>query len=153
LSTASAINATLFGTARLGLAMAQEHELPKVFSFRERRVDIPWVSLVAITGATLVFVNTADLGVISSFASSTFLLIFATINFAAFRLRKKIGSGAAMPFLGCVLATGALGVLFWHISQEAPHSLWIIGGFYAVTIASELLFSERRLLRKTPPQT
>jgi hypothetical protein len=153
LSTASAINATLFGTARLGMVMAQEHELPKVFSFRERRVDIPWVSLAIITGATLVFVNTADLGIISSFASSTFLLIFAVINFSAFRLRKKIGSGATMPLLGCAMAAGALGVLFWHISQEAAHSLWIIGGFYVVTISAELLFSERRLLFRRSPQT
>jgi len=32
LSTASAINTTLFGTARLGVVMAQESKLPDVFS-------------------------------------------------------------------------------------------------------------------------
>ncbi|RMH38140.1 MAG: amino acid transporter, partial [Nitrospirae bacterium] len=40
LSTASAINATLFGTARLGLAIAQEGQLPKAFSFKSRTKHI-----------------------------------------------------------------------------------------------------------------
>ncbi len=91
LSTASAINATLFGTARLGMAMAQESELPKVFSHKERTKDIPYVSLIFISALTLLFVNTTNLTIISSFASSTFLLIFTVINLSAIRLRKKIG--------------------------------------------------------------
>ncbi len=152
LSTASAINATMFGTARLGMVMSQEHDLPKIFSFTERRAEIPWVSLVAITGLTLLFVNTTNLGIISSFASSTFLLIFASINFSAFRLRKKIDSGAVMPLIGCALAAGALGVLFWHLFQTTPHSLWVITGFYVATIIAELLFSKRRCLHKAKPQ-
>jgi amino acid transporter len=68
LSTASAINATLFGTARLGKVMAQEKALPQAFSLKERTRDIPWVSLCIISGITLVFVNLGDLAVISSFA-------------------------------------------------------------------------------------
>ncbi|RLA88580.1 MAG: amino acid transporter, partial [Deltaproteobacteria bacterium] len=46
LSTSSAINATFFGTARLGMVMAQEDELPKAFSHKERTKDIPWISLL-----------------------------------------------------------------------------------------------------------
>lgn len=98
LSTASAINATLFGTARLGMVMAQESELPKVFSHRERTKDIPYISLISICVLTLLFVNTTNLVIISSLASSTFLLIFAAINLSAIRLRKKIGIAI---FIGC----------------------------------------------------
>lgn len=42
-STASAINATLFGTARLGKIMAEERELPAAFAFVRRSKDIPLV--------------------------------------------------------------------------------------------------------------
>ena len=49
LSTASAINATLFGAARLAMVMAKEHALPRVFSLRERIRPVPWVSLLALT--------------------------------------------------------------------------------------------------------
>jgi hypothetical protein len=148
LSTASAINATLFGTARLGSVMATEHALPKVFSFREKRVDVPWVSLVMITAAALVFVNTTDLSKISSFASSIFLLIFATINLTAFRLRKKIGAHPALPLIGCAFASSALLILFWHLFKTDKHSLCIIAGMYIATIIAELLFSERRMFKK-----
>jgi hypothetical protein len=145
LSTASAINATLFGTARLGKVMAMEHALPRVFSFREKRVDVPWGSLVAITMMSLIFVNTTDLTKISSFASSTFLLIFAAINLSAFRLRKKIGAKPAISLIGCVLAFSALLILLWHLFKTDKHSLYIIAGMYIVTIVAELVFSERRI--------
>ncbi|HGX94151.1 MAG TPA: amino acid permease, partial [Candidatus Tenderia sp.] len=52
-STASAINATLFGTARLGAEMARAKQLPASFGFRRRQNNIPWVSLVVITAVTL----------------------------------------------------------------------------------------------------
>jgi amino acid transporter len=149
LSTASAINATLFGTARLGSVMATEHALPGVFSFREKRVDVPWVSLVAITIMSLVFVNTTDLTKISSFASSIFLLIFAAINLSAFRLRRKIGACPAVSLTGCAFAFSALLILFWHLFKTDKQSLCIIAGMYIVTIIAELVFSKRRLfLRK-----
>jgi len=56
-STASAINATMFGTARLGMVMATEKALPAVFAFRRKQNNIPWVSLLVITGLTMIFVN------------------------------------------------------------------------------------------------
>ena len=40
LSTASAINATLFGTARLGLAISQEGQLPRSLSDMRDRHEI-----------------------------------------------------------------------------------------------------------------
>ncbi len=148
LSTASAINATLFGTARLGKAMARDEALPKVFSHRERTRDIPWVSLCAITAATLLFANLGDLTMISSFASATFLLIFAAINLAALRLRKRIGLAAAPPLAGLALAFASwltLGGYLWLHDRE---TLWAIALAYLAIAAAELLFSERRLLFK-----
>ena len=108
MSTASAINATMFGTARLGEVMAKDKELPHVFSVKERTRDIPWVSLCIISGPTLVFVTLGDLTVVSSFASSTFLLIFASINLSAFRLRKKIGISTLSSLSGVLLCLASL---------------------------------------------
>jgi amino acid transporter len=146
LSTASAINATLFGTARLSMVMARDHALPKLFSFRERRRPIPAVALGIITAVTLVFVNVADLTVISSFASSTFLLIFAAINLSAFRLRKQIGCRPIPAAAGFILATASLVILLWHLYRTDPHSLVVLAAAFAVITAAELLFSKRRVL-------
>jgi uncharacterized protein len=148
LSTASAINATLFGTARLGMVMAQESELPRAFCHRERTKDIPYVSLIFITALTLLFVNTTDLTIISSFASSTFLLIFAAINLSAIRLRSRIGINMIIPLTGLVLSVSSWAVLFIYLCKTNLSGLAWIGVLYLCVIVAELFFSERRLFLK-----
>ena len=148
LSTSSAINATMFGTARLGMAMAKDEELPKAFSYTERTKDIPWVSLVIISLVTLVFVNIADLTIISSFASSTFLLIFFAINLSAIRLRQKIGANIWAPAAGLILAGASWMVLLGYLWKHDPKSLYQIGFFYAAVMLAELLFSQRALIKR-----
>jgi len=145
LSTASAINATLFGTARLASIMAKEHALPCTFSHRSRTTSVPWVSLLALVMVTLIFVNVADLTMISAFASATFLLIFASINLSAFRLRKNIGISSALPLLGmtgCLLSWAALVIYLWNHDSQSLH--WLLVAYLAIASA-EFLFSKRRL--------
>jgi len=150
LSTASAINATLFSTARLGFVMAQEKAVPKLFSHKERTKDIPFVSLIAITAVSILFVNTMDLTIISSFASSTFLLVFASINLAAFRLRRRIGIHPVPPLLALALCLISLVVLFAYLYKTALHGLaWIFGAYLFILLA-EFVFSKRRLIKGKP---
>ncbi len=144
LSTASAINATLFGTARLGMVMAEDKALPKAFSIREKTRNIPWVSLFIICGVTLLFVNMGNLAVISSFASSTFLLIFASINFAAFRLRHRIKITPWVPMLGLLFCLFSWLILCVYLLQHDHQSLFWMTVFYLGVILFEYLFSQRR---------
>ncbi len=145
-STSSAINATLFGTARLGVEMARAKKLPAVFSLRRQQSNIPWASLMIITGVTLLFVNAADLTIISSFSSSTFLMIFFAINLSAWRLRKEIGIRPLWPALAMLLTVISWGVLLAWLWQKDIDSLYWIGGFYLAVLVAELLFSQRRLV-------
>ncbi len=151
-STASAINATMFGTARLGKVMAQERELPAAFAFVRQQKNIPWFSLVAITGVTLAFVNLGNLTAIASFSSSTFLLIFLAINLSAWRLRHEIGIRGLYPLLGVLLTLCAWLALAAYLWRSHRDSLDWIGGGYAAVIGAELLFSRRRLgtVRRRP---
>ncbi|HEB98968.1 MAG TPA: amino acid permease [Thiotrichales bacterium] len=126
-STSSAINATMFGTARLGMVMATERALPRAFGFRRRSNNIPWFSLLVISLATLLFINLANLTIISSFASSTFLMIFALINLAAWRLRHKIGIRSWIPASGLLLALASwLGLLGYLWQTERETLQWIL---------------------------
>ncbi|MFK5915234.1 MAG: APC family permease, partial [Woeseiaceae bacterium] len=143
LSTASAINATLFGTARLGKVMAEDKALPHAFSIKERTRDIPWVSLCIISSITLVFVNMGNLTIISSFASSTFLLIFSSINFAAFRLRQRIGITTMVPLIGMLLCLASWLVLCSYLWKHSYNSLIWIAVFYTGVTLLELLFNQR----------
>jgi len=149
LSTASAINATLFGTARLGMVMAQESELPRVFSHKERTKDIPSVSLIFISALTLLFVNSTDLTIISSFASSTFLLIFTAINLSAIRLRKKIGVSIFIPLAALLLSLASWIVLIVYLCKTDWKALEWIGTLYLCVIIAEFFFSERRMFFKS----
>nr|WP_297526678.1 APC family permease [Thiohalobacter sp.] len=144
-STASAINATLFGTARLGKVMAEERELPAAFAFTRRQHTIPWFSLIVITGTTLAFVNLADLSMIASFSSSTFLLVFLAINLSAWRLRKRLGIPAYYPLAGVLLSLSAWVALLNHLWETDHESLYWTGAAYLVVAGAEFLFSRRRL--------
>ncbi len=148
-STASAINATLFGTARLGVEMARHKELPHVFSLRRQQNNIPWASLLIITGITLFFVNAADLTIISSFASSTFLMIFFAINLSAWRLRGEIGIRPLWPLTAMLLSGLSWGVLIFWLWHGDPHAFYWLVSFYGAVMISEFAFSKRRLLFKS----
>jgi amino acid transporter len=144
LSTASAINATLFGAARLAMVMASEHALPRLFSLRERTRDVPWVSLVALTAMSLGFALAAPLEVISSFASATFLLIFFAINLSAWRMSRQIGLAAIWPIAGTLATAGSFVLLVGYDYVTAPQSLRWIGSVYFMAIAVEAVLTLRR---------
>jgi amino acid transporter len=152
MSTGSAINATLFGSARLAMVMASEHALPRIFSMRERTRPVPWVALVALTVVTAVFTVTSDLGVIASFASATFLLIFAAVNLAAFRLRRTIGMGVAAPLAGSVLSLACFAGLMWHIGTTDGQTLFWIATFYLSAVVAEVGLSLWRGRRQRQPR-
>ncbi len=152
LSTASAINATLFGAARLAMVMAREHALPRVFSLHERRRPVPYVALLVLTGLSLAFTIAAPLAVISTFASATFLLIFAAVNLAALRLARTIRLHAAVPLAGGALAGASFLVLLWHTWQHDRVGLaWLVAA-YGAALLIEAGLVWRRGRRKPVPR-
>ncbi|WP_176082546.1 APC family permease [Martelella sp. HB161492] len=137
LSTASAINATLFGAARLAMVMARERALPAIFSMRERNRPIPYVALILLTVLSLAFALFAPLEEISLFASATFLLIFFAVNLAAFRLSRRIAIKPVVPLAGCLLCFASFLVLVWHTFQTDPVGLLFLAGAYGVAAVLE----------------
>ena len=90
LSTASAINATLYGAARLSYSIARDGELPATL---ERKVwGQPIEGLLITAGLTLLIANVFDLTSIATLGSAGFLLIFAAVNVANARHASHAGS-------------------------------------------------------------
>jgi amino acid transporter len=148
LSTASAINATLFGAARLAMIMARDHALPNIFALRQRSRPIPYVALIVLVIATAVFLLFSNLTIISSFSSATFLIIFFAVNLSAWRLRGRIGIAPLVPFCGMLLTAGALAVLLEHMWQTARVSLvWIVAVYAAVILVEVSLVGVRGMRR------
>lgn len=148
LSTASAINATLFGAARLAMVMAREHALPRIFSMRERNRPIPYVALLILTVAALAFALSADLAAISTLASATFLLIFAAVNLAALKLAGRIGLHPSAPAAGALLAGASFVILLWHAWTSDRGSIAWLAGCYGLAVAAEAGLGLRRRTRR-----
>lgn len=109
LSTSSAINATLYGAARVSYIIAKEGELPEVL---ERKVWNRPAEGLLITGfAALITANTLNLSGISTAGSAGFLLIFAAVNAANLKLHVKTSSNRVVPMIGIITCCTALAVL------------------------------------------
>ena len=146
LSTASAINATVYGAARLSYIIAKDGELP---AWLERKVwNTPVEGLLITAAATLIIANLVDLSSLSTMGSAGFLLIFATVNLANARLAAASHSRAWLSIGGALLCLAALGSLLWHAARSAPQHLWILAGMLLLSLVIESGF---RLWRARKP--
>ena len=108
LSVFSAINATLYGGSRVNYELAQDDEFPHEFT------KYFWnqpIGLLVTAVLTLVVANVLDLQSISTSGSSGFLLIFALVNLAGFRLAGGVKTARIMGMLGFLLCIAALVIL------------------------------------------
>lgn len=136
LSTASAINATLYGATRLTYGIARSGELPRQLS-RQLRGGLA-EGLVVTSALTVLLALTVDLSRISTVGSAGFLVVFAAVNLAASRLREP-GTSAAWPvggLVGCVLALTALLV---EVGRDDPVAGGMAGAFVALAFAIEAI--------------
>jgi amino acid transporter len=109
LSTSSAINATLYGAARVSYVTARDGELPALF---ERKVwRQPLEGLLITAALALVTANLMDLSSIALMGSAGFLLVFAAVNAAALRLDRQARGRRLLYGLGVAGCLGAATVL------------------------------------------
>jgi amino acid transporter len=138
LSTASAINATLYGAARLSYVIAKDGELPDVL---EKKVwNEPVEGLLITAGGTLLIANLFDLSSLSTMGSAGFLLIFAAVNGANARLAAQTGSRRWLSLTGLVLCLLALGCLLWQTLTDQPGRVLVLAGMLGLAFAIEAGF-------------
>ncbi len=138
LSTASAINATLYGAARVSYIIAKDGELPE---FLERKIwNRPVEGLLITTVLTLVLANFLDLSSISMMGSAGFLLIFAAVNAANVRLHHKTGSHRWISAAGVLACLTAFGALVWRVGQDTPQKIWLLVSMLVAAVALETVY-------------
>jgi len=124
LSTASAINATVYGAARLSYVIAKDGELPSVLE--KKAWGKPIEGLLITSGVTILIANLADLSSMSTMGSAGFLLIFAAVNGANVLMAENTKSNKLISLIGVGLCLGALGSLIWQTSNSSPGKLWFL---------------------------
>lgn len=149
LSTASAINATLYGTARLTVEIAVDGELPT--ELEEKICGKPVVGLLLTAAAALITANLVPLAAISSLASAGFLTIFAAVNIANVRLATRTHSNKTVSAVGAIACIGALAALIGHIATTRPGDLVLLVILVLLTYLGEATYQHRRRLRPLAP--
>jgi len=125
-STASAINATLFGGANVSYMLARDGELPRIFC---RQVwDRSSEGLLITAGLVMLFVLFFDLSGVAMMGSGAFLLIYASVNAAHLRIIADTGARRWLIWLSLLTCLAMAGILSVYIYQHSkPAFLTMIG--------------------------
>ncbi len=137
-STGSAINATLYGTARMSYVVAKYGQAPRILGKRvwrgayEGLLIIAFLSLLLALGASLESISTAG--------SGAFLLIFASVNYGAFKLRRKIKASPVLTMIGTILSVVALAILLYRMAVLNPRAILLFATLLGGSFITEYLY-------------
>jgi amino acid transporter len=138
-STGSAINSTLFATARLSREVARHKQLPASLDHRNA-AGIPDRAVIGLGAVAALFAVIGSLDTLVRAASLTFLFTFAVVCALAFR--EAAGSRAVTGF-GAVACASATVALIVRLSETDPFALVALLGLAALAV-----FGRAALLRK-----
>ena len=134
LSTASAVNATLFGSTNIAYQIAKNGGLPPAFDRELWGRDVEGLFITA--GIVLVFVLIFPLSAVASMGSAGFLLVYAAVAIGHLRIRAQTGAKAWPIVASAATCVSLFAVLLYHMITTAPTSAIGLG----VTLAGSFLF-------------
>jgi amino acid transporter len=134
-STASAINATLFGSANVCYMIARDGELPSGLS------RLAWKSatggLLLTAGLVILLTLTFDLSGIAMMGSAAFLLVYAAVNAGHLRVLKQTDASAPVVWLSLITCLAMFGVLGVYTYRQQPAAIAALGGIAAASFVAE----------------
>jgi len=140
LSTASAINATIYGAGRAGYLIAKLGEIPSDFA---KRVKHGYEGMIILGLLAMIFATSFNIENISVAGSFGFLLIFGLVNYSNFKLRKVTGANPFLALLGsfsCMISAGVLiGYNLLNNPKALQSSFWVIVTVVLFTLTYEKL--------------
>ena len=139
LSTGSAINATLYGNARVSYIVAKEGELP--VELENKIWNRPIGGLLITSAITLVIANIFDISNIATMGSGGFLIIFAAVNLSNLKVHAKTSSNKYLPILGAVTCLFALAALIWQTALTSPFNILILAVLVVSAFVIEIIYT------------
>jgi amino acid transporter len=141
LSTASAVNATLFGSMNIAYQIAKNGGLPPAFDRKLWGRDVE--GLFITSGLVLVFVLLFPLSAVASMGSAGFLLVYSAVNIGHMRIRKQTGAKAWPVVASAVTCLSLFVVLVYHMIATAPTSAIALGVALAGSFLFEIVYRRR----------
>ncbi|MEZ5115783.1 MAG: APC family permease [Candidatus Nanopelagicales bacterium] len=151
LATASAVNATMFGSANLSYQVAKDKELPREFT-RDT-----WhgsqMSLFVTAGLVILFVIFFPLEAVGQMGSMAFLLVYAAVSVAHLRVRSQTKAHAWPLVTAVVLNLALFAMLFTDTAKAGNVATWatLLGVLVLSFVAEALL--ERYYRREDTART
>ncbi len=141
-STSSAINATLFSTARLIRDVSDAGELPASLSRERHGLPAAAVVSIAILGAG--FSLLPGITEVVSFGSLTFLLVFGLVNLLHARHTAAPGWDRGLARLGATACFAAAGALLFELARSDRPALALIAACGLAVALARLAFVRSR---------
>jgi amino acid transporter len=144
-STASAINATLFGSANVCYMIAKDGELPADLARTEWRALTGGLLLtaLAVIAVTLAF----DLNGIAMMGSAAFLVVYGTVNAGHLLVLKQTGASAAVVWLSLLTCLAMFAMLAVYTWQEQRAAIFALAAIAAASFVVEACY--RKLSGRT----
>lgn len=137
-STASAINATLFGSANVCYMIARDGELPTRLSRIEWKQATGGLLLTA--ALVIVVMLCFDLAGIAMMGSAAFLLLYAAVNGGHLRVLKQTGANAIVVWLSLLTCLAMFAVLGVYTYQQQPAAVVALVLIASASFAIEWLY-------------
>ena len=129
-STGSAVNSTLFATARLADKVAEDGELPAIVEHTNSN-GIPDRAVIGLGAIAAVLASMGSLSTLVEAASLAFLFTFTTVNGLAL---QQLDKNRWLPALGAAGAGIAAITLTLRLVREAPMALAFLGVLVAFAV-------------------
>ncbi len=145
-STASAINATIYGPVNMVQETSKAKQLPYFFT-KDFFGHQSGIALLITGGIVLLITNTLNLESIAEVGSLVFLMIYTAVNMANFKLRHQTKSKIWPVMLGISGTTFAFGALFYYQWQKDSLSISVFLGLILLCFMYEWVFQQKKGLR------
>jgi amino acid transporter len=141
LSTASAVNATLFGSTNIAYQIAKNGGLPAAFDRKLWGRDVE--GLFITSGLVLVFVLLFPLSAVASMGSAGFLFVYAAVSVGHLRIRTQTGAKGWLIVASIVACLALFSVLIYNMIRTAPSSVIALGLTLALSFLVEVAYRHR----------
>ena len=144
-STASAINATIYGGAYVSYLTARNNGLPKIFDKKIRRGSRGGLYITSVL--VIIFANTLDLEGIAMLGSATFLVVYGAVNIAHLKVLKQTKANPFIVWAAAISCTISFFLLVYHQIKNSPDTLYVLAGVMVSALIFEYYYTNYRRKR------
>lgn len=147
ISTASAINSTLFSEAIFAKNLISDGILPHEMGDPDADAA-PKRTVIVIGILTAAFAILGSLEAVVEFASLAFIVVFGTMSALALMVRDsdEVDLNPIPPLLGAIGSAAFFVMLTWYLYSQLPAVFWLVVIIAVIVFAVEALYFKRQTL-------